>query len=164
MEPRLIGTAAVWAGVPKWLKAIVAMVWAFFAPVAGVFWATLGLVVLDMVTGVWAAKKVGEPITSSRLGRSARKLTVYFTGIAAAHMAGVHLLDGAAILGVDPVKALSGIIGAVELLSVMENLNRIQGGSMFRGLITRLGSSNAPESRLHDKTGQNTGPIPTKEI
>lgn len=109
---------------------------AVFAPIHAVLAASLALVVADFLTGVFAAWKRGEPITSSGFKQSVVKVMVYEIAILFAYLA-EHFLIGDLV---PATKLIAGLIGLVELKSILENLDSIHGSPIFQALITKLGS------------------------
>ena len=110
-----------------------------FAPIEGVLGTVLAMLFIDLITGVLAARKRGEKITSRGLRRSVSKFFIYEVAIAAAFLCETYLI-GASL----PVlKMVSSLIGIVELKSVLENLDTIQGESFFRSIVNKLNSQGA---------------------
>ena len=109
---------------------------AVFAPIQGMLGAALTLIMADLVTGVWAARKLGKPITSSGLKRTVVKLLVY-EGVIALGWIGEHYLMSDMI----PVaKIAAGYIGLTELTSAYENINNIAGNDLLKGILDKLNS------------------------
>lgn len=101
------------------------------------------LIVADLITGIWAAYKRGEAITSAGLRRSITKMLVYQATIILAFLVEKYMLDG-----VLPItKIASSFIGITELKSVLENLNNASGGQLLKNLINKLGSDNDKSSQ-----------------
>ena len=116
---------------------------AVLAPIKAVFITTALLVAADLVLGVIAARKRGEAITSAGFRRTVSKLLVYEAAVILGFLSEQYL-TGASI----PVsKIISAYIGLTEITSIIENLNFINGSSVFNGLLSKLGSQN-------DKIGQ----------
>jgi hypothetical protein len=123
-----------------WIKAFALSALALAAPAKPLFIAAIVLVILDTISGVMSALKRGEPIRSAGLRRSVAKALVYEVAILSAFIAEKWLL--ADLLPAS--KLVAGAIGAVELKSVLENLNTVAGGSLFGSIVGRLGSANDP--------------------
>lgn len=121
-----------------WLKAFSLSVLAVVAPAKSLVIASFAMVLFDCVSGILAARKRGERISSAGLRRTLSKGLVYSTAIYAAYVAEHWLLDG--LLPVS--KLAAGAIGIVELRSIYENLNTVAGGSLFSSLVSKLGSPN----------------------
>lgn len=116
---------------------------AVFAPIKGVLLATLVLVAGDLATGLWAAVKKRQPITSSGLRKTAAKALVYELAIVLGFVAEKYLLPELPV-----TKLLGALIAATELKSIDENFKRILGRSLFGDIIARL----APPSKIDDSS------------
>ena len=123
----------------KIIEAFLLSIAAIFAPIQGLLGATAFMVISDLVTGVMAAKKRGEKITSSGLRRTVSKLFIYELAIMFAFIA-EHFMSS--ILPF--VKMASAMVSVVELKSIYENLNVIGGCDLLKTLIDKLGSPNLP--------------------
>jgi len=77
------------------------------------------LVLIDFAFGVAASRYTGDPIRSSKVIRTAIKMVVYFSLIAAAriteHTLPLSLLD----------ETVTGFLAATELISILENTGRM---------------------------------------
>lgn len=110
---------------------------AIFAPIHSLLLTTGVMIFADLVTGVMAAKKRGESITSAALRRSITKIFVYEAALMLAFLA-ERYMDAALPF----VKMASGMISLTEIKSIYENLNEISGNQLLRVLIDKLGSAN----------------------
>jgi phage-related holin len=120
----------VWHHVEAATLALVAV----FAPIHSVLAVTLTLVVVDLVTGVIAAKKEGAAITSSKLKRSVGKLLLYELALCVSFLVQQYLTGEL----FPASKIAAALIGVTELKSVMENISRISGGNnVFSTLLDR---------------------------
>lgn len=81
-----------------------------------------------------AARKRGEPITSSNLRKTISKIVIFQTAILLAFLTEHYMM--ADLLPVS--KIVAGYIGMTEYTSILENLNDINGGSIFKALIEKL--------------------------
>lgn len=115
---------------------------AVFAPIKPAVITVMVLTIIDLITGVIAAKRRQEPITSAGFGRTIVKILVYEAATLCAYLAQKYL-----VLDIMPVCTLvTSLIGITELKSVLENLDSISGGSFFSSLITKLNSTNDPKA------------------
>lgn len=124
-----------------WGVAVVAV----FAPIRGILIASLVLVAGDLVTGIWAAIKKKQPITSSGLRKTAAKALVYELAVILGYVAEKYLLPELPV-----TKLLGALIAATELKSIDENFKRILGRSIFGDIIARL----APASKVESDSGK----------
>jgi len=100
---------------------------------------TVGILILsDLISGVWAASKRGEPITSAALGRTVTKMVVYQTAVITGFLLQRYLLGDT----LPVVNIIGGIIGMVEFKSFIENANCIVDGDVFKEILRKLGSKN----------------------
>ena len=67
---------------------------AYFAPSAPLIHAVLIMVLIDLITGVWAATTRAEKINSNGLRRTVRKMIGYVILIISGHIVDVTLLSG----------------------------------------------------------------------
>lgn len=111
---------------------------AVFAPIKAVILVTGLLIFADLITGILAARKKGQKITSAGLRRTVTKIFIYNAAIMLGFLAETYMLDGF----IPVSKIASGLIAVVELASLYENLNVLHGSNIFKQLIDRLGSIN----------------------
>jgi hypothetical protein len=111
---------------------------AALAPIKPVM-VTVGILIIsDLITGIWAARKRGESITSAALGRTVSKMVVYQTAVVTGFLLQRYLLADA----MSVVNIVGGIIGMVEFKSFIENANYIVGGDIMKEVLKKLGSKN----------------------
>lgn len=107
---------------------------AVFAPIQDALLVVMLLTILDLITGLIAARKRGEKITSSGLKRTIIKTCVYETTVMLAFLTETHLVGDLIPL----VKICTAYIGITELKSVLENLDSISGMSLLKTLVKKL--------------------------
>ena len=93
---------------------------------------TVAVVFADMATGIRAAKKEGQKISSRGLYRTSEKIAVYFVGIMIFEAA-----KNTFSLPVPITYMVAFIIATTELFSISENIKRITGVNLST-LITRF--------------------------
>jgi phage-related holin len=125
------------------LKAALIATIATLAPVHGTMGAALCLIVLDLITGVLAARKRGDPITSCGLRRTVSKIVVYELGIITGYVIQHYLLADE----LPVIKLISSAIAMVEATSILENLNTINGSPIFNRILAMLGSKNEEDGK-----------------
>lgn len=122
----------------KWIAGIFLSVFSFFFdPLNNLaLFALFVLIIIDFALGVSASRYTGQQIQSAKLRRSAIKMAVYFTLIAAArvteHAIPIAFLD----------ETVTGFLAATELLSVLENVGRL-GFAVPQKLVDILGDYTA---------------------
>jgi len=98
------------------------VLFSFFLPIKHFLIFTIFVVFADTVTGIMAARKRGEAITSKGLYRTSQKVVVYFVGIMIFHGASVTFGLPSQI-----VYSVSFLISFTELYSISENIKSITG-------------------------------------
>jgi hypothetical protein len=111
---------------------------AILAPIKTTLITTIMLILCDTISGVVAAKKQGIPITSAKLRNTLSKLVIYLTLIVLGFYVEKNMLDGFFPL----ISLITGVIGVVEMKSVLENMEIVLGTAIFSSLIEKLGSEN----------------------
>lgn len=127
-------------------KKLFIILYAFLLPVVKVIYTIIFLLVVDLITGLWASKKEKQPITSSALSRTIGKLLIYSTTVILAFIVNKYLLEG---FGFPIENIVSGFIAITEMTSIMENMNRISERPVLNDLILRF--SNERQKRLPPK-------------
>lgn len=121
-----------------YLHPVILSALAVFAPIQGIIITAGVIIAVDLITGILAAKKRGEKISSAGLRRSLSKMLIYQTAILTGFLMETYLLHD-----IFPItKLVGGAIGAVESLSVFENLNQLSGNNIFKKVVDLLGSAN----------------------
>ncbi len=116
-------------------KVIKLMFWllTLLSPVNGVMVTMVFLIVVDFITGSYAAIKNHIPIRSSRIGHTISKFFIYNLVILAAFFLEKHIVDEVPFL-----KIIAGFIAITEIKSVLENFNKIYGVNPFKALINLI--------------------------
>lgn len=112
---------------------------AVFAPAKGMIITVLALVTFDMITGIMAARKRKEPITSARIRDSVTKALLFEICLMLAFLTEQHLTGPE----VPVCKWVAGLIGLSELKSVVENMDAVSGGALMKAILKKLGSENS---------------------
>jgi hypothetical protein len=121
-----------------WLHKIFIASVAALAPIHAVILSVGFLIIADLITGILAAYKRKEKITSAAMRRTISKIVVYQLAVISGFLLEAYLLDK--LLPIS--KIVAGVIGIVEFKSILENSNYIIGQDIFKALIKKLGSEN----------------------
>lgn len=121
-----------------WLTALFLSTLAILAPIKPLCLAVAFLILVDTVTGIWAAKKRGEQLKSSKLRSILTKMFVYQLCVISGFVLENYILDH--LLPV--AKLIAGAAAVVEVKSILENSNFILGMDIFAEVKKRLGSPN----------------------
>jgi hypothetical protein len=108
--------------VGKWLVPLAVAVVAVLAPIHSLMAAVGFLIAADFITGIVAAHKKGEKITSRAMGRTIYKSLGYQLAVISG-FALEFLIPG----GLPIAKLAAGAIGLVEMKSLIENVKVITG-------------------------------------
>lgn len=111
---------------------------ALFAPAKELFIATGILIIADLLTGVYAAYKTKQPITSAGFRRTITKMLVYNVAIGSGFLVQKYMMGDL----VPVSNIISSVIGLTELKSILENADKISGGSVMKMILEKLGSVN----------------------
>lgn len=117
-----------------------------------IFWLFM-FVVADMITGMLAAKKRGEVLSSKKMKKTISKLLSYMIVILLARAINVHVLPFVELYA---CFIASGIICFVELFSILENLYCITENNVFR-LLTQWSKQKMKETTGVSVDDGNTG-------
>lgn len=123
----------------SWFKSAFIAAMSVFMPIKAMLVTVIVLVLADLATGVWAAYKMQQPITSAKMRNTVSKLLIYLVAVCVGFLVENYLLEQ--LLPVS--KLIAGAIGMVELTSLLENANKILGTDIFKAILLKLGSANA---------------------
>lgn len=101
-----------------------ALIISFFTPIAKLMFVIGLLVTFDIITGVIAAKKRGEKITSKKLGATVTKTLLYFITIILAQIMQNNFLPS---FDQSITKAVGSIFAVIEFKSNLENISSATG-------------------------------------
>lgn len=128
----------------EWIYKTMLVAVAALSPIYSVM-ITVGILIsMDLITGLWAAYKKSEIITSAALRRTVSKFVIYQIAVISAFIVQKYML--ADLMPASNIVA--GVIGMVELKSVLENASKILGGDVFKLILEKLGSQN--DSKLKE--------------
>ena len=112
---------------------------AALAPIQMVMVTVGFLILVDLVTGMWAALKRKERLSSAAMRRTISKMFVYQMSVIGGFLLETYILNGS----IPVSKIVAGVIGMVEFKSILENSNVIIGDDVFSMILKKLGSDNA---------------------
>lgn len=108
-----------------------------FLPLKATLITVMVLTVIDLMTGLAAARKRRRKITSSGLKKTIIKTFVYEAVVMLGFLTEQYMTGNT----VPIVRILAGYIGITELKSVLENLEIVSGVSIIKLLIKKLDTS-----------------------
>lgn len=125
------------------LSKICAGLFAVFAPIKAVMITVGVLILLDLITGIWAAKQQKQRISSAVMRRTISKIVIYQIAVMSGFLLERYILGDT----VPVSKIVASVIGLVEFTSILENSNKILGNNVFKVAIGYLGSDNDPRKK-----------------
>lgn len=117
-----------------YLKNLLLSIGVVLAPIKMSLLAVFILCVVDLVSGILAARKRGEVITSYGIRRTVLKLFIYESSIICAFLVEMYLTGPDLLI----LKLVTSLIGLAELKSVLENLNTLSEGSLLKAILDKL--------------------------
>lgn len=121
----------------SWLKNLAIALLAVLAPIKAIMLAAFALIMIDLVTGLWRAKKTGELVTSSGIRRTITKIVAYELALVAGLIMEHYLLGDS----VPVIKLVAGLIAMTEGKSVLENLSEITGVDLVKAVMDKIQGS-----------------------
>ncbi len=118
----------------KTLQAVALAAVAIFAPIHAAIYTAFCLIIVDLASGLVAAKKRGEAITSSGIKRTVGKIVLYEVAICAAFLVQQYLTGDL----FPALKLVTALVGLVELKSILENLDAINGSPLFKAIVSKI--------------------------
>jgi hypothetical protein len=116
---------------------------AALAPIKMVMITVGVLILVDLITGIWAALKRGEKVSSAAMRRTISKMFIYQMSVICGFLLETYILSGS----IPVSKIVAGVIGMVEFKSVLENSNVIVGDDVFTMILKKLGSDNDKKNK-----------------
>lgn len=117
----------IWNTVEAAMGGIIGMALGFVMPIWPFIVTAILLVFADAVTGVVAAKKRGEKITSRGFYRTSQKIVVYMVSILACE--GIRVVF---VPGIPVTYTAAAAISVTELKSILENTRAVSGANIFQ--------------------------------
>lgn len=109
---------------------------AFLLPIKPLILLVIMMIVLDTITGIWKAKKIGDPITSRKLSRVISKMILYQVGLITFFVLEKFLLGEFVLIFTDIPFFLTKIIAiffcSIEVMSLNENVKAVYGLNFFQ--------------------------------
>lgn len=118
---------------------------AFLLPIKPLILLVGMMILIDTVSGIWKAKKIGEKITSHKLSRVISKMVLYQVGLITFFILEKYLL-GEFVQSFTSIqffltKIVAIFFCGIEMTSINENIKRVKGINlfqMFKSMLTRV--------------------------
>jgi hypothetical protein len=126
------------ASIQKSMIKLLAVVSAFFLPISGILFLIGFAILLDTITGIWKAKKLGLPITSRKLSAVISKLFLYEIAVIGFYLIDFFILNDIIMkffsIPLMLTKILALILVSIECISINENYFAIRGISIWSSM------------------------------
>jgi hypothetical protein len=136
--------AILLASIKQYIIQLLAVVGAFFLPISGILFLIGFAIVLDTITGLWKARKLGIPITSRKLSAIISKLMLYEVAVIGFYLIDYFILNDIIMkffsVPLMLTKILSLVLCSIECISINENIKAVKGvdiWSAFKQLLRR---------------------------
>ena len=136
--------AILLSSIKQYIIQLLAVIGSFFLPISGILFLIGFAIVLDTITGVWRAKKLGIPITSRGLSAIISKLLLYEVAVIGFYLIDYWILNDIILkffsVPLMLTKILSLVLVSLETLSISENYKAVKGidiWSAFKNLLQR---------------------------
>ena len=111
------------------LLTLISICFAFFLPISGILLMIGVLIVIDTITGIWKAKKLGEKITSRKLSSIISKLALYEVTVIMFFLIDKFILNDIILTFFSVefmlTKVVALVLASVEVISINENIKVI---------------------------------------
>ena len=115
------------------IKILIAWLAIYFAPVYPLIAAIGFFVFADFLTGIQAARKRGEKITSTKMKNTVIKFAAYGIAVITSFLIEKYFLDG-----IPALKIIAGLVAFIEVKSINENMKDITGTDIFGEILKRF--------------------------
>ena len=130
--------AILLASIKQSMVQLLAVIGAFFLPISGILFLIGFAIVVDTITGVWKAKKLGMPITSRKLSAIISKLMLYEVAVIGFYLIDYWILNDIILkffsVPLMLTKILSLILVSIEVMSINENYKAVKGIDIWQGM------------------------------
>jgi hypothetical protein len=139
-----IQLAILLTSIKQSMVQLLAVIGAFFLPISGILFLIGFAIIVDTLTGIWKAKKLGIPITSRKLSAIVSKLFLYEVAVIGFYLIDYWILNDIILvffsIPLMLTKILSLVLCSIEVISINENIKAVKGidiWSAFKQLLQR---------------------------
>jgi len=122
----------------NYVKAFLLSIIVIFAPILSILLLVFIFVIFDTITGLWAAKKKNQTITSGKLFNVIPKIILYESSLLISYLFDVYLLNEFTLYLFDInllfTKCIAITIISIEAFSMNENIERITNKNLINSL------------------------------
>ena len=118
------------------LLTLISICFAFFLPISGILLMIGVLIVIDTITGIWKAKKLGEKITSRKLSSIISKLALYEVTVIMFFLIDKFILNDIILTFFSVpfmlTKIVALVLASIEVMSINENYKVVKGIDLWQ--------------------------------
>ena len=133
---------------------LLTIIGAFFLPISGILFLIGFAILLDTLTGIWKAKKLGISITSRKLSAIVSKLFLYEVAIIGFYLIDYFILNDIILtffsVPLMLTKILSLVLVSIECISISENYEAVRGINIWSSLKNLLQRSKEIKQDLNE--------------
>ena len=111
------------------LLTLISICFAFFLPISGILLMIGVLIVIDTITGIWKAKKLGEKITSRKLSSIISKLALYEVTVIMFFLIDKFILNDIILTFFSVpfmlTKVVALVLASIEVMSINESYKQV---------------------------------------
>lgn len=120
-------------------KQLIGWTVAFLAPIHTVMLAVGALILFDLITGIWASKKAGRPITSFGIRRTVTKAFAYQMSLITS-----MIMENYFLPEIPVIRIIAGLIAVTEFKSFLENVTDITGIDFWKAILDKIQGTKLP--------------------
>ena len=130
--------AILLTSIKQSMAQLLAVIGAFFLPISGILFLIGFAIVVDTLTGIWKAKKLGIPITSRKLSAIISKLMLYEVAVILFYLIDRFILNDIILtffsVPLMLTKILSLVLVSIEVISISENYKAVKGIDLWQAM------------------------------
>jgi hypothetical protein len=130
--------AILLSSIQKSSLQLLAVVSTFFLPITGILFLIGFAILVDTITGIWKAKKLGIPITSRKLSAIISKLMLYEVAVILFYLIDRFILNDIILtffsVPLMLTKILSLVLVSIEVISISENYKAVKGIDLWQAM------------------------------
>ena len=127
------------------LLTLISICFAFFLPISGILLMIGLLIIIDTITGIWKAKKLGEKITSRKLSSIISKLALYEVTVIMFFLIDRFILNDIILTFFSVpfmlTKVVALVLSSIEVMSINENYKAVKSIDLWSSLKNLLARS-----------------------
>ena len=120
------------------LLTLISICFAFFLPISGILLMIGVLIVIDTITGIWKAKKLGEKITSRKLSSIISKLALYEVTVIMFFLIDKFILNDIILTFFSVpfmlTKIVALVLSSIEVMSINENYKAVKSIDLWQSM------------------------------